>query len=75
MPELLKSCSLFLFIGLVYYLKQNKEVTVCITLTTLYLPNWEILLNKIIIKYMFKNKVKRYNVTYNMFLDFVECNF
>ena len=39
MPDLSKSCSLFLFVGLVYYLKQTEEVTVLITFTTLYFSN------------------------------------
>ena len=26
-------------------------------------------------KYMLQTKTKRYNATYNMFVDFVACNF
>ena len=36
MPELSKSWSLFLFMGLVYYLRQTKGATVRITFTILY---------------------------------------
>ena len=57
MPELSKSCSLFLFIGFVYFLKQTKEVTVRITFTTLCISNQEILSNTIIIKSKFR-KIK-----------------